>query len=431
MSCININRYGRKKILLLVVSMFMLATLYAENPLDSIVSFREADYPDYVITLPEKRIDSVFYYANTSIVPVIFKVNRYRLFNNEQLDSIANVLCQILQDTTMRLAYVWIGGSASPEGPSKWNYQLGDYRSRALADFLRQKTGIQEDKLKAKNLWEDWYSFESALKNGAEIPNKQEVLDILEKESDNEQRKKRIKGLDNGRTWQRIVRDIFPPFRNARMAIVCHERPELLPSLPVGFELQEFCLPGLAPLVLPLYSRPEPKEWIIAVKTNLFFIAALTSNIGMEVSPWSHWSLDIPVWYSPYNISSTRKLRLLAAQPEIRWWPKHAMTGHFIGLHTHIAGFNVAINNHARYQDPNHALWGLGVSYGYTIHLGTTGKWALDFNIGAGFAEYSYDAYRNWKNGPKFHSGSEWYWGITRMGISISYKWYKQRKSRR
>lgn len=100
MSCININRYGRKKILLLVVSMFMLGTLYAENPLDSIISFRKVNYPDYVITLPEKKIDSVFYYANTSIVPVIFKVNKYRLFNNKQLDSIANVLCQILQDTT-------------------------------------------------------------------------------------------------------------------------------------------------------------------------------------------------------------------------------------------------------------------------------------------------------------------------------------------
>ena len=76
--------------------MFMLGTLYAENPLDSIISFRKVNYPDYVITLPEKKIDSVFYYANTSIVPVIFKVNKYRLFNNKQLDSIANVLCQIL-----------------------------------------------------------------------------------------------------------------------------------------------------------------------------------------------------------------------------------------------------------------------------------------------------------------------------------------------
>ena len=58
----------------------MLGSLYAENPLDSIVSFREADYPDYVISLPEKRIDSVFYYANTSIAPVIFKVNKYKLY---------------------------------------------------------------------------------------------------------------------------------------------------------------------------------------------------------------------------------------------------------------------------------------------------------------------------------------------------------------
>ena len=71
------------------------------------------------------------------------------------------------------------------------------------------------------------------------------------------------------------------------------------------------------------------------------FVAALTANLGIEISPFSHWSFDLPVWYSPYNITPERKLRLLAVQPEIRWWSKEAMKGHFIGLHTHVAGFNV------------------------------------------------------------------------------------------
>lgn len=91
----------------------------------------------------------------------------------------------------------------------------------------------------------------------------------------------------------------------------------------------------------------------------------------------------------------------------------------------------MAINDHGRYQDPNHALWGMGISYGYAIELGKQKRWAVEFNIGAGFAEYDYDIYRNWENGPKTGSGSDWYWGITRAGISISYKWYVEKGKRR
>lgn len=72
--------------------------------------------------------------------------------------------------------------------------------------------------------------------------------------------------------------------------------------------------------LLATINEPQSIRWKIAVKTNLLFDAVLVANLGVEISPWTHWSLDIPVWYSPYNISSTRNIRLLAVQPEIRWW---------------------------------------------------------------------------------------------------------------
>ena len=53
---------------------------------------------------------------------------------------------------------------------------------------------------------------------------------------------------------------------------------------------------------------------------------------------------------------------------------------------THVAGFNVAINDKARYQDPNHALWGMGLSYGYAFSWGKDNRWGIEFNIGVGFA---------------------------------------------
>lgn len=130
-----------------------------------------------------------------------------------------------------------------------------------------------------------------------------------------------------------------------------------------------------------------------------------------------------------YNITSRRNIRLLAVQPEIRWWPEEALRGHFIGLHTHVAGFNIALDDYARYQDPNHALWGLGLSYGYALPLGRAQRWGLEFTLGAGFAKYRYDAYRNRENGQKFASGSDCYWGITRAGITLSYKWDLSRKN--
>lgn len=162
----------------------------------------------------------------------------------------------------------------------------------------------------------------------------------------------------------------------------------------------------------------------------MLFAAALTANLGIEVELWRQWSLDIPVWYSPYNITSTRKLRLLATQPELRWWTKKAGEGHFFGLHTHVVGFNVAINDHGRYQDPNHALWGLGIGYGYSTTFGKGKRWGLEFNIGVGFAEYEYNIYRNEPNGPLIGKGDGMYWGVTRAGITLSYRFYRPRKGR-
>ncbi len=185
------------------------------------------------------------------------------------------------------------------------------------------------------------------------------------------------------------------------------------------------------PLEIPSIESSVPQTRFYAVKTNLLFTAVLCANLGFEVELWPRWSLDIPIWYSPYELSSSFKLRLLAAQPEIRWWTKKAGEGHFIGLHTHVAGFDVAFDDRERYQDPDHALWGMGLSYGYAMLLGKTKRWGLEFNLGVGFAGYEYDVYCNRKNGPKIRTGSSTYFGITRAGVSLSYRWNRERKNRK
>ena len=42
----------------------------------------ELPIPDYVVFLPQSEIDSVYYSHNTSIIPVVFRVNKYDLVPN-------------------------------------------------------------------------------------------------------------------------------------------------------------------------------------------------------------------------------------------------------------------------------------------------------------------------------------------------------------
>lgn len=399
----------------------------AQQVFDSIPRITAQWYDRYVTFLSSEKIDSLWPYARTDLVPVIYAVNKYELLPNAQIDSIVHLVNYVHRDSRVRLAYVWIGGSASPEGPLHWNRKLGNFRSKALTNYLLKHTSLDAAQLRVENLEEDWESVIEVLSQMSDFPHRNEVIDIIVIEPDREKRKRKIRSLDGGKTWRKLIQSVFPSLRNSRMVIVCHAGDTILPT---PASLPKLATDMVFPRTVPDFyidqSLNTTRFW--AVKTNVLFLAALVANIGVEVELWPRWSLDIPVWYSPYDITTTRKVRLLAVQPEVRRWFQKAGKGHFLGLHTHVAGFNVAINDHGRYQDPNHALWGMGISYGYAMNLGAKKRWGLEFNLGAGFAEYDYVAFANKTNGPKLHAGSNWYWGVTRAGISISYKWYKERK---
>ena len=418
-----------KKLIIVLCILFCVLQLYAQQNLAPCV---RPCIPTKNRSCQQEQFDTIQVVVGKFTTPIIFDVNKYTIRTTPLLQKAIDSIL----DSKRTLAQIWIKGSASPEGPVKWNQKLGLYRAEALADYIARETGLDRQIFYTYNMREDWSSLKDSLESHVDFPNRESILAILSEEQDNEIRKRKIRDLDGGKTWRRLIDKFFPPLRNARLAIVS-AYPKFVSIVP------EFTLltPPIVPLVshdlllptpiLTTTNKTEVSNWKIAIKNNLLFDAALVTNIGIEISPWTHWSLDIPVWYSPYNISSTRKIRLLAVQPEIRWWPKQAMDGHFVGFHTHAAGFNIALNDYARYQDPNHALWGLGVSYGYAMTLGKSTHWGLEFTLGAGFARYHYDAYRNECKGQKFRSGSDCYWGITRAGVTLSYRWTLLHKNRK
>lgn len=160
-----------------------------------------------------------------------------------------------------------------------------------------------------------------------------------------------------------------------------------------------------------------------AVKTNVAYLAATVANLGVEYSFGDHYSVDLPIIYSPYTVARDYRLRFLAVQPEFRYWLKEPMKGHFFGVHLHIGAFNIAVDDRNRYQSPD-GFYGAGLSYGYVLPFAR--HWAAEFTIGAGYVHTKYDTYYNIPNGARFEKGRSYnYWGLTKVGINLVYRFGK------
>ncbi|MDR2449313.1 MAG: DUF3575 domain-containing protein [Prevotellaceae bacterium] len=167
-----------------------------------------------------------------------------------------------------------------------------------------------------------------------------------------------------------------------------------------------------------------------AVKTNLLLLGIdAIANAGGELFlpaiRGRYFSIDVSFIYSPYMVARNWKFRALAVQPELRWWirKKQPAGGHFLGVHAHVAWYNVSTNRSSYYQDRDGRtpLWGAGVSYGYAVAVPGWDRCSMEFTLGAGYARLDYDVFYNVPNGAKYAGAAKNYWGLTRAGLSFSY----------
>ena len=168
-----------------------------------------------------------------------------------------------------------------------------------------------------------------------------------------------------------------------------------------------------------LVSVSQTSSRYVAVKTNLAAWVGTIMNLAADVQVSEHFSVELPVLWCPWHVSSKHAVKTFTIQPEGRYWLARPGKGHFFGVHAHIGWFNVKWNRD-RYQDTSRPLLGAGISYGYLLPLGE--HWAGEFTLGAGYANLKYNTYYNIGNGARIDTRTKNYWGITRVGISVVYR---------
>ncbi|MBE6288455.1 MAG: DUF3575 domain-containing protein [Mediterranea massiliensis] len=176
----------------------------------------------------------------------------------------------------------------------------------------------------------------------------------------------------------------------------------------------------------------------VAVKTNLPMDALLLPNLGIEFGLSKKWTLDVPVYYSPFmykdnkgvdntgSVEGDKMLKLGMIQPELRYWLCDKFNGHFFGFHLmggvyHTTGIDLPfspfddLKTH-RYKGE---FYGGGISYGYQFVLGR--HWNLGLALGLGYAYVTYDKYKCEDCTDKVGDGSKNYFGPTKAALNLIY----------
>lgn len=157
----------------------------------------------------------------------------------------------------------------------------------------------------------------------------------------------------------------------------------------------------------------------LAVKTNLAAWAGTIMNVAADVQVSEHFSVELPVLWCPWYVGSKHAVKTFTIQPEARYWLSNPGEGHFLGVHAHVGRYSVKWNRD-RYQDADRPLLGAGISYGYLLPFNE--HWAGEFTLGAGYANMRYATYYNIDNGARIDTRTKNYWGITRVGLSVVYR---------
>lgn len=172
-------------------------------------------------------------------------------------------------------------------------------------------------------------------------------------------------------------------------------------------------------------QEKEPFRPEVVFKVNTVTLPLLVANVGVEVSPVSHFSISLPAYYTALDwFSETVKFRVLGVQPELRYWLNKNLQGLFFNAHATFAYYNIALGGSYRYQD--HACktptFGGGLGIGYKVPLSNKETpWGIEFGIGGGVLPLHYDYYFNIRNGRLAGEDSHTYFGVDQAFVSFTY----------
>lgn len=371
--------------------------------------------------------------------------------NAQRLDSFIGHLKTLQQDPVQRIQGMHIVAGSSPEGMTKSNKVLSQKRAERVAGYIRKSIALPDSLVEITPGGEDWEGLEK-LVEASKMPYRDEVLDILRNTPEwvvrngkvVDSRKRQLGMLRGGRAWNYMDEHLFPELRSSGVSVVCRivcvQEPEPEPDTSekiveiteVPVEVKEE--PVKKETVAGIRNEDIPsggqKPFCMALKTNLFYDAALVPNIGAEFHLGRGWSVGASWMYAWWKSDRRHNYwRTYGGELDVRkYFGRRAgdkpLTGHHIGLYLQALTYDFELGGKGYLGGKpggtllDKASYGAGIEYGYSLPV--TRRLNLDFGIGVGYLGGEYmvydpaDTHYVWKQTRQRH----WF-GPTKAEVSL------------
>lgn len=368
---------------------------------------------------------TLYYYCDRIDLDKEYLDNSYQIFR------IKNILLN-----SKKIDSITIYSYASPEGSPARNKWLAEKRSITAKEFilasLPDSSTLKSENIRLRPMGENWEGLEAELEANYNLPNRDRVMRIICADIPTETKKWRLKRLDNGYTYNWIIRHHMPRLRMATW--ICVHAP--IPLLPLSFDdSDKLQLPqALQQINQTALTSLTERRTIMAIKSNLLYDALTLLNFSVEVPITKHFSAlyyhQFP-WWRWGEAKNEYCIRFLSIGAEGRWWispgkfakkrfEHDRLTGHFLGIYAESGKWDFEWGRNICHQGEH---WSAGLSYGYAMPIGKYLN--LEFSVSAGYASIPYRRYVPsadyeilWKD-PEKH-GRWHYFGPTKAQITLA-----------
>lgn len=369
------------------------------------------------------------------------------LDNAQTMEMMVKEISSALNTDGMVSCRIEISASASPEGNYVHNENLSKRRMDSVLSTLKHSIDISDVTFYTNSQVEDWAIVAAYVTEDQQVPNRSEVLQIINSFDGQKNLKYDLMKIEGG-AYEYIAKNVFPLLRSAKVIAeydlskryARNRVPTINTTLSQGAitAAQKLRIPAPAPVV---ESEPAPDakpsgfNSTLKVKTNLVGLALGHANIAVEYPFAEHFSVALPFYYSGGfdYFKETIKFRGIVLQPEVRYY-LHGNEGFYAGAHFGLGWYNYALNGEFRIQDhKGHTpAYGGGLGLGYAFNFKKNPRWGMEFAIGAGVYKAKYDILYNEHNGPYEETGIEkTFVGIDNASVAFTYKFDLRKEVRR
>lgn len=307
-------------------------------------------------------------------------------------------------NSSSRIDSIVIYAYASPEGSPKRNKWLSERRAEVAKDYvlsqLPNDSVLLPDNVILRPMGENWDGLYEELESNYHKPNRDKVLRIVRAKVSTETKKWRMQNLDNGYTYNWIIRHHMPALRVATWICVYAPYEALhLDTVPETMAKMEELplLDSTALLPVDLATTFHRKSTFVALKTNLLYDAVTALNVELEVPIGKRFSVmveDVFPWWSfgPNGNKYCQQMWTMSVEP--RWWfyrkgMNDRLQGHFVAPYVMSGKYDLQWDTSICYRGYG---WSAGLTYGYSMPLC---KWLnMEFSMSIGYLNASYQHYQ-------------------------------------